>query len=66
LFALVLFFDFGLSQLTSLQFILYHEAEFYTPTIPKSTLPFAGLQHMKQCKSFSQILFQALIQLNGA
>ena len=46
------FFDFGLSQLTSLQFILYHEAEFYTPTIPKSTLPFAGLQHMKQCKSF--------------
>ncbi len=28
--------DFGLSQLTSLQFIQYHAAGFYKPTIPQS------------------------------
>ncbi len=28
--------DFGLSQLTSLQFILYHVSGFYKPTIPQS------------------------------
>ncbi len=30
------FLDFGLIQLTSLQFNMYHVAEFYDPTIPKS------------------------------
>ncbi len=34
---IILFFlDFGLSQLTILQFILYHVAGFYKPTIPQS------------------------------
>ncbi len=32
--------DFGLSRLTSLQFIQYHVAGFYKPTIPQSTPPF--------------------------
>ncbi len=32
----VFFLDFGLSRLTSLQFILYHVAGYYKPTIPKS------------------------------
>jgi len=45
--------DFGLSQLTtSLQFILYHVAGFYKPTIPQSPpYHFAGLQHMQQCRA---------------
>ncbi len=30
------FLDFGLTQLTSLQFIVYHVAGFYKPTIPQS------------------------------
>jgi hypothetical protein len=30
------FLDFGLSQLTSLQFIQYHVAGFYKPTVPQS------------------------------
>jgi hypothetical protein len=30
------FLDFGLSRLTSLQFIQYHVAGFYKPTIPQS------------------------------
>jgi hypothetical protein len=30
------FLDFSLSQLTSLQFILYHVARFYKPNIPQS------------------------------
>jgi hypothetical protein len=28
--------DFGLSRLTSLQFIQYHVAGFYKPTVPQS------------------------------
>jgi hypothetical protein len=66
---MVFFLDFGLSRLTSLQFIQYHVAGFYKPTIPqKSTLPFAGLQHMQQfqVRVFPQFVFQALIQMNGA
>jgi hypothetical protein len=59
--------DFGLSRLTSLQFIHHHLAGFYKPTIPQSP-PFAGLKHMQQCqfRVISTILLQALIQMNGA
>jgi hypothetical protein len=58
--------DFVLSQLTSLQFILYYVTGFYKPTVLKvPTLPFAGYATMPG-KSFSQILFQALIQMNGS
>jgi hypothetical protein len=61
--------DFGLSQLTSLQFIHCHVAGFYKLTIPQS--PPSHLQDYSICNNarlefFPQILFQALIQLNGA
>jgi hypothetical protein len=43
--------EFGLSRLTSLQFIPCHGAGFYKPAIPQSPPPppfaFAGLQHMQ-------------------
>jgi hypothetical protein len=68
-FCILFFFDFGLSRLTSLQFIQYHVAGFYKPTIPqRSTLPFAGLQHMQQyqVRVFHKFLFKALIQMCGA
>jgi len=61
--------DFGLSRLTSLQFIQYHVAGFYKPTIPQS--PPSHLQDYSICNNarlefFPQFLFQALIQMNGA
>ena len=43
------FFDFGLSHLTSLQFILYHAAWFYKPTIPQS--PPSHLQDYSTCNN---------------
>jgi hypothetical protein len=55
-------FDFGLSRLTSLQFIQYHVAGFYKPTIPQSPPShFAGLQHMQQCqvRVFHKYFFKA-------
>ncbi len=68
-FYILFFFFFGLSWLISLQFIQYHVAGFYKPTIPQSsTLPFSGLQHMQQCqvRVFHKFLWKALIQMNGA
>ncbi len=61
--------DFGLSRLTSLQFIQYHVAGFYKPTIPQS--PPSHLQDYSICNNarldfFHNFLFQALIQMNGA
>jgi hypothetical protein len=60
-----LFFgDFGLSRLTSSQFIQYHVAEFKKPTIPRST---PHLQDYSTCNNARlEFLFQALIQMNGA
>ncbi len=63
------FLDFGLSRLTSLQFIQYHVAGFYKLTIPQS-LP-SHLRYYSTCNTarlefFLQFLFQALIQMNGA
>jgi hypothetical protein len=59
---------FGLSRLTSLQFIQYHVAGFYKPTIPQS--PPSHFQDYSTCNNarleFSTIFFQALIQMNGA
>ncbi len=59
--------DFGLSLLTSLQFIL-DGAGFYKPTIPQS--PPSHLQDYSTCNNarleFSTILFQALVQMNSA
>ncbi len=42
-------FDFGLSQLTSLQFIQYPVAGFYKPTIPKS--PPSHFRDYSTCKN---------------
>jgi hypothetical protein len=63
--------DFGLSWLTSLQFIQYHLAGFYKPTIPQS--PPSHLRDYSTCNNarleflvFPQVLFQPLIQMNGA
>ena len=65
------FLDFGLSHLTSIQFIMYHVAEFYKPTIPQS--PPSHLRDYSTCNNarleffgFPQFLIQALIQVNGA
>jgi hypothetical protein len=58
---------FGLSRLTSLQFIQYHVAGFYKPTIPQS--PPSHLRDYITTmpgKSFPQFVFQALIQMNNA
>jgi hypothetical protein len=41
--------DFGLSRLTSLQFIQYHVARFYKPTIPQS--PLYHLQDYSTCNN---------------
>ncbi len=41
--------DFGLSQLTSLQFILYHASGFLKPTIPQS--PSSHLQDYSICNN---------------
>jgi len=41
--------DFGLSQLASLQFILYHVAGFYKPTIPQ--IPPSHLQDYSICNN---------------
>jgi hypothetical protein len=41
--------DFGLSRLTSLQFIQYHVAGFYKPTIPQS--PPSHLQDYSKCNN---------------
>ena len=51
LFNVITFFllDFGLSQLTSLQFIQYHVAGFYKPTIPQS--PPSHLQDYSICNN---------------
>jgi hypothetical protein len=46
---LMLLLDFGLSGLTSLQFIQYHEAGFYKPTIPKS--PPSHLRDYRTCNN---------------
>ena len=43
------FLDFGLNRLTSLQFIQYHVAGFYKPTIPQS--PPSHLQDYSTCNS---------------
>jgi hypothetical protein len=43
------FLAFGISQLTSLQFILYHVAGFYNPTIPQS--PPSHLQDYSKCNN---------------
>ena len=61
--------DFGLIQLKSLQFILYHVTGFYKPTIPQS--PPSHFQDYSICNNlrleFSpQVLFQAFIQMIGA
>jgi WD40 repeat protein len=45
----LLLLDFGLSRLTSLQFIQYHVAEFYKPTIPQS--PPSHLQDYSTCNN---------------
>jgi hypothetical protein len=42
-------FDFGLSRLTSLQFIQYHVAGFYKPTIPQS--PPSHLRDYSTCNN---------------
>ncbi len=47
--SLVFLLAFGLSQLTSLQFILYHVAGFYKPTIPQS--PPSHLQDHSICNN---------------
>ncbi len=45
------FLDFGPGQLTSFMFILSYEAGFFiSKPSSKSTLPWAGLQHMQQCQ----------------
>jgi hypothetical protein len=44
-----LFLDFGLSRLTSLQFILYHVPGFYKPTIPQS--PPSHLRDYSTCNN---------------
>jgi hypothetical protein len=46
-----LLLDFGLSRLTSLQFIQYHVAGFYKPTIPQS--PPSHLQDYSICNNAS-------------
>ena len=63
------FLDFGLSWLTSLQFIQYHVAGFYKPAIPQS--PPSHLQDYSICNNarlefFPNFCSQALIQKNGA
>jgi hypothetical protein len=63
------FLVFGISRLTSLQFIQNHVTGFYKPTIPQS--PPSHLRDYSTCNNarleFStQFLFQALIQMNGA
>jgi hypothetical protein len=60
--------DFGLSWLTSLQFIQYHVAGFYKPTIPQVHPPICRITAHATMpgSSFPQFLFQALIQMNGA
>jgi hypothetical protein len=68
-FLLYYFFYFGLSRLTSLQFILCHVAGFYKLTIPQS--PPSHLQDNSTCNNarlefFHKFLFQPLIQMNGA
>ena len=45
----MLLLDFGLSRLTSLQFIQYHVAGFYKPTIPQS--PPSHLQDYSICNN---------------
>jgi hypothetical protein len=52
--------DFGLSQLTSLQFIQYHVAGFYKPTIPRS--PPSLLQDYSICNNARLISTQFLLQ----
>jgi hypothetical protein len=47
----IIFGDFGLSQLTNLQFILYDVAGFYKPTISQS--PPSYLQDYSICNSAS-------------
>ncbi len=42
-FKITLFLDFDLSQLTSLQFIMYHVAGFYKPTVLKVHPPFCRI-----------------------
>jgi hypothetical protein len=63
-----IFFDFGLSWLTSLHFILCHVAGFYKLTICQS--PPSHLRDYSTCNNarlkFTQFLFQALIQMNWA
>jgi hypothetical protein len=63
----IFMWEFGPGQLTSFHFILM-KLDFISNPSSKSTLPFAGLQHMQQCqlRVFPQFLFQALIQMNGA
>jgi len=48
-FSIFFLFDFGLSQLRSLQFILYHIAGFYKPTVPQS--PPSHLQDYSICNN---------------
>jgi hypothetical protein len=64
----LLLLDFDLTRLTSLQFIQYHVAGFYKPTIPQS--PPSHLRDYSTYNNarleFSTIFFQALIQMNGA
>ncbi len=48
-FVFVFLLDFGLRRLTSLQFIQYHVAGFYKPTIPQS--PPSLLQDYSTCNN---------------
>ena len=62
-----LLLDFGLSRLTSLQFIQYHVAGFYKPTIPQS--PPSHLQDYSTCNNTSlefSTIFVPSFDPNGA
>ncbi len=62
------YFFWTLVSVGNLQFILYHVAGFYKPTITQS--PPSHLRDYSTCNNarleFSTFLFQALIQINGA
>jgi len=62
----LLLLDFGISRLTSLQFIQYQVVGFYKLTSPQS--PPSHLRDYSTCqvRVFPQVMFQALIQMNGA
>jgi hypothetical protein len=57
------FLDFGLSRLTSLQFIQYQVAGFYKPTIPQS--PPSNLRDYSTCNNASKFLLFCLVQTSS-